>query len=218
MSRPQALQDRLHRAKSWMNAAETLSSDQKHMQFIFFYIAFNALYGRRQYEGSREEAAHDRDDFLKRLQKMTEYDKRYGNDSLRRALQACQKECEDLITNHFLRDSYWRREKTSKELRSEFAYQRRKAVETFQRGQANLLLDLALRRLSILRNQIMHGCVTYGPLSKGLSSVDSGLPVLKQLVPVFYMLMEKYGQYVTWPAIPYPRVGTEAHPTVDDVQ
>jgi hypothetical protein len=216
MIRPQALQDRLYRAKSWMNAAAALPPDQKHAHFAFLYIAFNALYGCRRYEGSREEVAKDRQEFLKRLKTMTEYDSRYGVNLLRRALKTCHKECRELIVNYFLRDSYWRKEKTSQELSKEFTQQWRWADQVLSRGKYEVQLDLVLRRLTVLRNQIMHGCVTYGPTSKGLPSLLDGLAVLREIMPAFYELMQKYGHHVTWPAIPYPRVGSDAHPNVDE--
>jgi len=201
-----------------MDAADALPPDQQHARFVFLYIAFNALYGRRQYEGSREEAAHDRDEFLERLKSMSDYDRRQGNNSLVRALQVCRKECGELIGNYFLRDTYWRKQKTSRELRKEFAQQRRRAEEEFNKGRYGLELDLVLRRLGVLRNQVIHGCVTYGASSKGLPSLEVGLSVLQQIVPVFYRLMDVYGHHVSWPAIPYPRVGSDAHRTVDELR
>jgi hypothetical protein len=218
MTSTQALHDRLHRAKSWINAANVLSSDQKHAQFVFSYIALNALSGRRQYEGSRDQAAEDRQDFLRRVKTMSDYDRRYGKHTLLKALEARRKECGDLITNHFLRDSYWRKEKTSKQLRDEFIKVRQRADDQLSRGRYDEYVDLVLRRLGVLRNQIVHGCVTYGPSSKGLPSLEAGLAVLREIVPAFYELMDKYGHNVSCPPIPYPRVGSEAHPKVDELQ
>jgi hypothetical protein len=203
---------------SWINAAKALPVDQKHAQFVFLCIAFNALYGRRRYEGSRDEAAQDRQEFLKRVKTMSDYDRRYGKHTLIRALEARRKECGELIVNHFLRDSYWRKEKTSKQLRDEFTKLKQRADEQLSKGRYDEYVDFVLSRLGVLRNQIVHGCVTYGPSSKGLPSLEAGLAVLKEIVPVFYDLMDKYGHHVSWPAIPYPRVGSEAHPIIDELR
>jgi len=62
-----------------MDAVTVLPSSAKHLQFICWYIAFNALYGIRQYEGSQEENRLDRKEFLKRLRVLHSYDRRYGN-------------------------------------------------------------------------------------------------------------------------------------------
>jgi hypothetical protein len=218
MVTPQALEDRLHRARSWICAAKALGPNQHHAEFIFLYIAFNALFGRRQYEGSKEEQSKDRQEFIDRVSAMSVHGSRAGDRLLQRALQACQEECGELILNYFLRDTYWRKEKTSRELKAEFIRQRYRAEKEFRKGRWNCQLELVLRRLAVLRNQILHGCVTYGTSSKGLPSLLAGLAVLRQIVPALYELMAKYGHHVTWPAIPYPRVGSEAHPMVDVLQ
>lgn len=66
-------------------------------------------------------------------------------------------------------DTYWRRERTSRELKAEFLGQRHQVEDQFKKGKPQYLLDLVLRRLAVLRNQIVHGCVTYvNPILKSL--------------------------------------------------
>jgi hypothetical protein len=213
----QNLHDRLQRASSWINAANTLPSGQKHGEFVFLFIAFNALYGRRQYEGSKTEVATDRDEFIRRVIKMVDFDKRVGQHRLLLALKDCRQEAGKLIVNYFLRDSYWRRELRSKELIQQFKRESRRADERLDQGRWEDMLELILRRLNVLRNQVVHGCVTYGPSSKGFSSLEAGLAVLRKLVPALYQLMDKHGHHLEWPVIPYPRVGSESHPAVDQL-
>ena len=213
----QNLHDRLQRASSWINAANLLPSGQKHAEFVFFSIAFNALYGQRQYEGSKKETATDRDEFLRRVMKMVDYDKRFGQHRLLLALKDCRKEAGELIVNYFLRDSYWRREQRSKDLIQQFKSELQRADERLNHGKWEDLLELVLRRLNVLRNQVVHGCVTYGPSSKGFPSLEAGLAVLQKLVPALYQLMDKHGHHLEWPSIPYPRVGSESHRAVDEV-
>ncbi len=74
MGRKQDLHDRLSRARSWIEAAGALSLDQRHAAFVFLFIAFNALYGRRHYEGSEADASQDREEFLRRLRILHDYD------------------------------------------------------------------------------------------------------------------------------------------------
>jgi len=52
---------------------------------------------------------------------------------------------------------------------------------------------------------------------RGLPSLENGLAVLKTLVPAIYKLMQMYGQKVDWPSIPHPRVGSELHPSIDEL-
>ncbi|RMH33377.1 MAG: hypothetical protein D6690_12305 [Nitrospirae bacterium] len=215
MNRQQDLQDRLDRARSWIEAARVQPSGQKHAAFIFLYIAFNALYGRRRYEGSEEEARRDRQDFLRRLRRMHDYDLRHGQNVLQRALEACRNPGIALIQDIYLRDDYWKRKVRAGELREQFRRRATQATASLTAGRYEEFLELLLQRLTVLRNQVFHGCATYGPKSKGIESLENGLAVLRVLVPAFHELMSRYGQHLDWPPIPYPRVGSERHPAED---
>ena len=76
-------------------------------------------------------------------------------------------------------------------------------------GDPFTMLRAVLRRLTVLRNRVMHGCVTYGTVSKGLPSVVKGARVARALMPALYELMATRGHGVKWDPIPYPRVGFE---------
>ena len=90
MARKQDLEGRLKRAQSWIEAAKSLPEENRHARFVFFYVAFNALYGRRQYEGDQAEAFKDRQEFLKRLRRLHDYDIINGSNILRLALESCR--------------------------------------------------------------------------------------------------------------------------------
>jgi len=214
-TKKQDLEGRLKRARSWLDAANNVSMDQKHAVFIFLYVAFNALYGRRQYEGTQEDTLKDREEFLRRVRTMESYDMRHGSKILLKALYQCQQDGGSLITNYFLRNSYWKQAKRSKELVEQFSRARIRAESKLLKGDYEEFLRLVLERITVLRNQVLHGCVTYGRESKGLPSLEAGLAVLQKLVPAIYELMVRYGDHVEWPPIPYPRVGSESHPFVD---
>jgi len=209
------LEDRLTRAHSWMKAAQALPADQMHAAFVFLYIAFNALYGKRRYEGTEAKIRKDREEFLKRLRAMDTCDMRFGQGILLKALKACRQPGTALIRNTFLRDTYWNKKEKAKEMREQFSRAAMRAEGYLDKGQYEEFLDLVLRRLTVLRSQVIHGCATYGPQSKGIESLEDGLAVLKELVPAFHTLMAKYGSHMDWPPIPYPRTGSERHPAVD---
>jgi len=99
----------------------------------------------------------------------------------------------------------------------QFKIEQRRADERLSHGKFEDLLKLVLKRLNVLRNQVVHGCVTYGPSSKGFPSLEAGLAVLRKLVPALHKLMDKHGHHMEWPAIPYPRVGSDLHTEVDRV-
>lgn len=215
MGKKQDLEDRLTRAFSWMEAARSLPANQTHMSFVSLYIAFNALYGQRRYEGKEDEARSDRVEFLERLYVLHTHDMRFGQGILLKGLKACRQPGGALIRNTFLRDSYWNKTEKAKELRNVFAHVAAKAEARLERGQYEEFLKLVLQRLTVLRNHVIHGCTTYGPRSKGLATLEDGLAVLKELVPAFCLLMAQYGSHVVWPPIPYPRTGSERHIATD---
>ena len=186
-----------------------------HAAFVFLYIAFNALYGKRRYEGTEAKIRKDREEFLKRLRVMQTRDMRFGQGILLKALKACRLPGAALIRDTFLRDTYWNKKEKAKVMREQFSRAAMRADGSLDKGQYEDFLDLVLRRLTVLRSQVIHGCATYGPPSKGFESVKAGVAVLKELVPVFHTLMTTYGHHVDWPPIPYPRTGSERHPALD---
>jgi hypothetical protein len=215
MSKKQDLHDRLSRAHSWIEAAGKLPLEQKHAAFVFLFIAFNALYGQRRYEGTEFDARKDRQEFLRRIRIMQDYDNRFGQGIVLKTLKACRKPGVALIRDTFLRDTYWSKKEAAKELQKVFDRLAATVEAKLERGHHEEFLKLVLQRLTVLRNQIMHGCATYGPKSKGITSLEDGLVLLKELVLAFHTLMTKYGSRVDWPAIPYPRTGSERHVAVD---
>lgn len=202
----QDLQDRLQRAESWIRAAERLAPDQNHERFIFYYIALNAMYGRRQYEGDRSEVWQDLDRFVKQAKVICE---RAGDESSRSLLAALQDEHIDaLILDYFLLDDLFRgatREKLVGRCKTDLVQAKLKLIS----GDPFTMLRAVLRRLTVLRNRVMHGCVTYGAVSKGLPSVIKGARVARVVVPALHTLMAAHGHVVKWDPIPYPRVGFE---------
>ncbi len=210
MSSKQDLADRVTRAASWISAASKLPRSQKHEAFIFFYIALNAMYGRRQYEGTKTEAREDRKRFIARLLRIGELDARSGGSILPAALTASLGQAKTLIADQFLTDDYFRGAPLQK-VRADCRLDLRRALDAWSHRDPRGLLDLLLHRLTVLRNRVMHGCVTYGAASKGLPSVVVGLAVIRVLVPAFHRLMRQYGHHVVWDPIPYPRLGSPGH-------
>jgi hypothetical protein len=115
LSKKQDLDDRLKRANSWIAAAQALHADQMHAAFVFLYIAFNALYGQRRYEGGKDEVRKDRGEFLSRVRVMHSCDLRYGSGILIKSLNACRQQAVSLIRNIYLRDTYWNKTQTKKQ-------------------------------------------------------------------------------------------------------
>ena len=92
-----------------------------HAAFVFLYIAFNALYGKRRYEGTEAKIRKDREEFLKRLRVMQTRDMRFGQGILLKALKACRLPGAALIRDTFLRDTYWNKKEKAKVMREQFS-------------------------------------------------------------------------------------------------
>jgi hypothetical protein len=206
LTKKQDLQDRLQRAESWIEAAESLAPKENHQRFIFYYVALNAMYGRRQYEGDRSEIWQDLDRFVQQVKGMCGSMEDPSSKSLLAALQG--RYVEALLLDYFLLDDLFRgatREKLMVRCKKDLLEARLK----LRIGDPFTTLRAVLQRLTVLRNRVLHGCVTYGNSSKGLPSVLKGGHVARALVPSLYALMLTHGLRVKWDPIPYPRVGFE---------
>jgi len=212
MPADQGLLDRLQRADSWIQAASDLPPDRMHEAFIFLYIAFNCLYGRRKYEGDASQIEEDLDAFLAKVLAMHERDAQQGGKILTEALKACRGDGAVLIRDRFLVNRYWRGNQPAAALQPKLNKEAVGALEALADGDYREFLSLVFHRVSVLRNQVMHGCATYGARSYGRASLTKGLRVLRVLIPAFYHLARRYGHDLTWDPIPYPRLGSQQHP------
>lgn len=212
MAADQGLLDRIQRADSWIQAAAGLKPEQLHEAFIFLYIAFNCLYGRRKYEGDQAQIEEDLDVFFSKILAMHRKDVQEGGTILKDALGACRQDGAVLIRDRFLVNRYWRGAQPPAALQTKLNKDAIGALEALADGDYQEFLSLVFHRISVLRNQVMHGCATYGARSYGRASLAKALRVLRLLVPAFYELSRRYGHELAWDPIPYPRLGSQQHP------
>jgi len=212
MPADQGLFDRLQRADSWIQAASDLQPERLHEAFIFLYIAFNCLYGRRKYEGDEAQIEEDLDAFFSKVLDMHQRDTKEGGTILKTALAASRQDGAVLIRDRFLVNRYWRGTQPSAALQARLNKEALGALEALADGDHREFLSLVFRRISVLRNQVMHGCATYGARSYGRVSLAKALRVLRVLIPAFYQLTRQYGHDLAWDPIPYPRLGSQQHP------
>jgi hypothetical protein len=207
----QNLTDRVRRADSWMKAAARLQKDQLHETFLFLYIAFNCLYGRRQYDEDEGKIGEDLKTFFRKIVTLAEYDKKDGERALEKAIAECRGDGAILIRDRFLDNRYWRRDLPVRPLHEQLKSDAKTALEQLAAGDPGEFLLLTFRRVSVLRNQIMHGCATYGPGSAGRPSVAIAVRVMNVMIPAFHSMIRNYGSHVEWDPIPYPRLGSAQH-------
>jgi hypothetical protein len=212
MATEQGLRDRLQRADSWIQAASDLPSDRMHEAFIFLYIAFNCMYGRRKYEGDETHIEEDLTSFFAKISVMRQKEMQKGGTLLKDALMTCQQDAAVLIRDRFLVNRYWQGNQSATALQAKLNKEAVGALQAIADGNYGEFLSPVFHRISVLRNQIMHGCATYGSRSYGRASLAKALRVLRVLVPAFYQMMRQYGHDLAWDPIPYPRLGSQQHP------
>lgn len=196
--------DRLQRAESWIERARAIEDwEDHHGQFIFYWIALNALYGRDK--TSRRSEEDDQTWFLNRVFDLDKEEK-----AIHRAFDELKPKADRLLKDQFLVDLYWTEGLTARVKRvmeSDF----NKAQEAWARGDEETYLRILLWRLSTLRNQIFHGCST-DRRSLNRTSLMPALHILEILVPSFLETMRQHGKHCDWPKIPYPRKDSPQHP------
>lgn len=212
MTSEQSLHERLQRAESWLTAATAIPTTQYHETFLFLSIALQSLMSRRRFEGDKDQVKEDLQQFLKKMLAFHSLDEKQGGTILKKATAACRQDGAVLIRDRFLKDAYWRKAQSSPQLQQRLVQESLHALTRLVEGDYRTFLSLSLNRIVILRNQIMHGCSTYGTKTHGRSSLVRGVKFLKVLVPAFHSLALAYGHTVKWEPVPYPRLGSQEHP------
>jgi hypothetical protein len=202
------LKDRIQRAASWLRAADRLSPAHAHEIFVFHYIALNAMYGRRQYEGSRTDTRDDLDRSLERVAELNTLDTAGGGSVLEHTLKQGRHRIDALVLDYFLIDRLFRGA-SAMAVREQAKRDALRANLQLIAGDFIEVLRIVVYRLTVLRNRVMHGCVTHGPSRKGFHPSWGGARVLKIIAPALLQLMIDHGHRARWEPIPYPRVTFE---------
>ena len=199
--------DRLKRAESWLDRAKSLKKQEwDEGPFIFYWIAFNALYGR--HHETRKGEIEDIHWFLSRIYKLDK-----GDGSLSSLLdnKHIRRKMESLLNNQFLSEIYWREKGRLRNFELDQDNDRQKAEIAYEQREWDEYLTILFRRLLVLRNQIFHGCSTDKSRSnKG--SLRPALEILEKLVPQFLKIFKDHGQREKWGKVPYPRSNSPQHP------
>ena len=200
--------DRLQRAGSWIAKAQGVTGspegwDDLHAQFIFYWIALNALYGR-----GKAEQVSDIRDLNWFVDLVCGFDTSTG--AIPAALKRIGRPAGRLLGEKFLFEPDWDMGTTPKVERMLQA-ERSAALEVLESGDVATYLKLLLRRLRVARNQILHGSST-DRSEKSRMSVGPAVSVLEVLVPTLAEVVEHHGTDRSWPSIPYPRAGSPLNP------
>ena len=177
---------RMHRAISWIGKGQTITNDDD-MQFLCFWIAFNATYSQQKDLAGEE---------IKELRKVAEYFEKISKlDSTGRLYEIIwnnfAQQIRILINNTYVFGPFWnfeRGEISAEELEQQFANSNRKFLHSFEKKETGIVLSILFSRLYVLRNQLVHGSSTYKS-SKNREQVSISNILIQQFVPVFVDVM-----------------------------
>ena len=200
------LRIRLERARSWIDLAQS-HKNSAHARFIFYWIAFNAMYGRkplRDRENTRRQNVEIRD-FLERVGK-----KCGSSESTTEMLRAMEYDLKALTEDEFLSKQYWEDPVDRREVKRQCREDWKDIRNNIAQDPFDCVFCIA-RRLLVLRNRIFHGSARGNDQSQGFPSLEIGLRVIEKLVRHFFDLLEKANPS-NWPDVPYPGRGRRGHP------
>ena len=181
----QSNEDRLRRAKSWyQQGIKDTNSDEE--CFLFLWVAFNAAYGRA-YESTAEV---ERKCFEEFINKIIHEDKEHKIHKWLHSLNTLG----GLLKNCYIYEPFWRAKRENKGNSWErwFDIENKAVFDVWgKEGKDDVakLLCTVLSRLYTLRNQMLHGGMTFGN-SFGKSQLHHSCPVMKGLMKLIIDIME----------------------------
>ena len=192
---------RMRRAISWLQRAEQ-ESDDPDAAFIFYWIAFNAVYGEDRPE-DYDRPEKERDAFKRYFVNALNHD---ADQTIHAALwEKFYDPIELFLDNEFVFDRFWRsqdRTAGNAEWRRRFDSDRRGANRAFRNNDTRAILNFLFDRLYVLRNQLLHGGATWqGSVNR--SQVQDGAAIMAFLVPHFINLMIDH-PHIDWGRPRYP--------------
>ena len=194
---------RLHRAISWLRAAEE-QEDNQDFQIISYWISLNSCYA---ISGDVDRSAES-GKLTEFFEKVIEAD---SSDSIYELFWTkFSGMIRVLLNNQFIYKRYWlyqRGQVTS--WKEEFDRDNLKAVRLLQNPDRSVeLVQLVMRRLYQMRNQLIHGGATYKS-SVNRDQVRDSANLLGRLIPLIIEVMLDNPQEA-WGEIYYPVVDTRS--------
>ena len=196
---------RLRRMDVWIKHAENLPETEFHLQFICYWIAFDAAFAQFA-KGNNGDGMARMHCFLRRVADADE------DGHIRKILKDHRSAIERIFELRQTCPAFWNKNK-SKALHpstweSEFVEIKRQEESHLKsaildRKHVSLALMDLFNRLNVVRNQIFHGGSS-GAHSHGRTQVRLGALLLSNLIPCFRQIMPKS---TDWGAVPFPPLG-----------
>ena len=185
MSEPRTpLTLRIRRALSWIERGER-EQDDPDAAFIFYWIAFNALYAEdtAEYSEKTEQKA-----FLAYLRTVAGLDR---EKSVYGAMWPHSEGIQELLNNRYVFKGFWKSQNGVggfQNWKQDFDKESKDADYSLQKRDGFRVLHMLFDRLYVLRNQLLHGGATWqGSVNR--SQVTKGAEIMAVLMPQFVKLM-----------------------------
>jgi len=183
---PENLNLRIHRALSWLKAAESVEDPDQ--RFIFLWIAFNAAYATEvddRYRVAEQEA------FGEFIGKLCELDKDATIEEL--IWSEFPGAIRNLLKNQYIFASFWdfqRGKITKEDWQKLFSGANRLAHDALGKRQTKTVTCIALSRIYTLRNQVVHGGATWQS-QVNRDQIRDCVALMSKLVPAIILVMLK---------------------------
>lgn len=197
---PPELSLRVHRSLSWLGRAEQ-SSDDRDVQFILLWVAFNAAYAQ---DLAIDNSQSERERLHAFLGQLCRADEKRFESLLWHEFSGSVRV---LLENRYVFQPFWdwRNGRISEaDFQRQFDGARRAAERALGTGDTNVVLQIVFHRLYTLRNQLVHGGATWnGEINR--EQVRDCANILGRLVPLIIATLMDYPRE-DWGPVHYPVV------------
>ena len=177
---------RLRRALSWLGRAERESADAD-AQFVFQWIAFNAMYGQAGTLPADEKDQDLRRDYFGKIVAFADAESViYGA-----IWSVLRDEIEKMLDNRYVFEPYWKHRNDQAKYRDweqKFRQAQERVARALRDTRTRDVLCELFNRLYTLRNQLLHGGATWKS-SVNRNQVEPGARIMSSLVPHFIEVM-----------------------------
>ena len=176
---------RTHRALSWLRRAELArEGDDLDGAFIFYWIAFNAIYSAERVYSAGVSERDVFSDFFRHLVEL-DCDKSVYNAIWKEFSESIRL----LINNRYVFQPFWESHSGGDDdWEAKFDESRKQFMFAFRRQDTIMILCILFVRLYVLRNQLVHGAATWNS-STNRDQVRDGTNIMAFLIPIFIDLM-----------------------------
>jgi len=199
-SLPEEVSLRIHRALSWLKAAN--EDEHADAKFIFLWIAFNAVYAQEFESGVELSEKRVFRDFLARLLRLDDDDLIYNI-----TWENYTGKVRLFINNQYVSRPFWRFQNgalSEIEWKRQFDGSCRAASRALAMKDTAVFIGILFDRLYMLRNQLIHGGATWES-NVNRDQVRDGTRTLEDIVPaIIHIVMDDPEEPWGAPSFPPP--------------